>query len=379
MMEICCICPGVPGEVELNDGRFVCGPCALRLATGDDRQKPLPTPSAVSIVMPAYNAAPFIRQAILSVSGQDFNDWELLVIDDGSEDGTAAIVDVLSRNDHRIRFLKQPHLGVSAARNRGIQSASNAFVAFLDADDLMKPGSLKARLTALHAGAEIVHSRAHRIDEHGVDLGRPFGLAADFGFEAMWRNPVHLNTVAGRKDLFAAFAFEDGRANGEDWLWLANVLHTGVRSTYVAKGGAAWRCHPVSTTFAAMERHEQNLLPVIDWVYDNGLTDPPKADVLHQRKNSLLIWALLSGDEDCSARLLSDRNLAAWRARQSASSLCDAITATAVRRFRKSASQLPAVKTATPTVLRAADARFAAMFDDVFCPTRLRSNHPVSA
>jgi len=102
------------------------------------------TSPRVSVIIPAYNAAPFIREALDSVQAQTFKDFEILVVNDGSPD-TEALELELDRHPARPRYLKQPNQGVSAARNTGIRAAAGDLVAFLDADDAWVPGGLRAR------------------------------------------------------------------------------------------------------------------------------------------------------------------------------------------------------------------------------------------
>lgn len=109
----------------------------------------------VSVVIPLYNKAPYIARALASVITQTCQGFEVIVIDDGSTDGGAEIVRRL--DDTRIRVIRQENRGVSAARNRGIESARTDFIAFLDADDEWMPTHLEALLRlrdrSPHAGA----------------------------------------------------------------------------------------------------------------------------------------------------------------------------------------------------------------------------------
>ncbi len=89
----------------------------------------------VTVVIPAHNAAEFVGEAIDSVIGQEWENWELIVVDDGSSDQTAAVVERYARKDDRIRLIRQPNAGVAAARNAGIAQARGAYIAPLDADD----------------------------------------------------------------------------------------------------------------------------------------------------------------------------------------------------------------------------------------------------
>ena len=105
----------------------------------------------VSVVIPAYNAARYVEAAVDSVLGQTFRDVEVLVVDDGSTDGTGA---VLSRYGKAIRYLRQENSGVSAARNRGIQESTGRYVGFLDADDTWFPEKLDQQIAALETSGQ---------------------------------------------------------------------------------------------------------------------------------------------------------------------------------------------------------------------------------
>ena len=109
---------------------------------------PKAEPPAVSVVVPAYNAAWCVKKAVDSVLEQDFRDFELLVVDDGSTDQTAS---VLSGYGEKLRVIRKANGGLSSARNAGIREARGEFVAFLDADDWWLPGKLSRQVTYLRA------------------------------------------------------------------------------------------------------------------------------------------------------------------------------------------------------------------------------------
>jgi glycosyltransferase involved in cell wall biosynthesis len=109
----------------------------------------------VSVIIPAYNAAPWIAETITSVQQQTFTDWELWVIDDGSGDRTAEIVAHLETTDTRIRSIRQTNQGVSAARNLGIIQSQGELLAFLDADDRWLPSKLITHLQQFEANPHL--------------------------------------------------------------------------------------------------------------------------------------------------------------------------------------------------------------------------------
>lgn len=115
--------------------------------------KRAPTP-LVSVIMPCLNAAQFIERALASVEAQTIDDYELLVIDNGSTDGTTQILERLRRPLTRI--LHQPTPGVSNARNKGLEEARGRYIAFLDADDTWEPTCLEHLLAGLRKHPDAV-------------------------------------------------------------------------------------------------------------------------------------------------------------------------------------------------------------------------------
>lgn len=109
----------------------------------------------VSIIVPAYNAEKFIESCVSSVQAQDLQDWELLLIDDGSKDSTGTLCDQYAAKDTRIRVFHKENGGVSAARNLGLLKMRGEYLAFLDVDDTYEPGFLSTLLRILEkAGAD---------------------------------------------------------------------------------------------------------------------------------------------------------------------------------------------------------------------------------
>jgi len=109
---------------------------------------------SVSVVIPCYACERTVGAAVESLRQQDFANWEAILIDDGSSDGTAAVLDRLAADDPRVRALRQPNAGVAAARNTGLTLARGRHVLFLDSDDWLLPGGLDALVAAAELRAE---------------------------------------------------------------------------------------------------------------------------------------------------------------------------------------------------------------------------------
>lgn len=89
----------------------------------------------ISVIVPVYNSEKYLKKCILSVVHQTYKDWELILVDDGSKDGSAGIIDDAANKDARIRAIHQENAGPGAARNRGLSEVTGDYVVFLDSDD----------------------------------------------------------------------------------------------------------------------------------------------------------------------------------------------------------------------------------------------------
>lgn len=127
----------------------------------------------VSIIIPCYNYAQYVGQAIESVQAQVYTNWECIVVDDGSLDETASVVRDYSVRDPRIKYFYQPNKGQPAARNTGLKKASGEWIQFLDADDLLQLAKLAAQVAYLHEhpNADIVYSGVRYFDSSNISAG----------------------------------------------------------------------------------------------------------------------------------------------------------------------------------------------------------------
>ena len=129
-------------------------------------------PGLVSVIIPTYNRAHLISRAIKSVLNQTYQDFEIIIIDDGSEDGSAGVVKII--DDNRIKLICQENRGVSAARNRGIEEAKADLIAFLDADDEWRPRFLETVLRLRDRYPEAgAYATAYEIHERNGDMYIP--------------------------------------------------------------------------------------------------------------------------------------------------------------------------------------------------------------
>lgn len=124
-----------------------------------------------SIIVPAFNCEKYIADCLLSVFSQDFDDWELLVIDDGSTDGTPSVIKEFFNDDLRAKYVRKENGGVSSARNLGLTMAKGVYVLFLDADDELAPGALALFASSAISKAAVVIASSQVVNGEGTSIG----------------------------------------------------------------------------------------------------------------------------------------------------------------------------------------------------------------
>ncbi|MBK8901209.1 MAG: glycosyltransferase family 2 protein [Anaerolineaceae bacterium] len=185
----------------------------------------------VSIVMPAYNAAETIAEAIVSVQAQTMPHWELIVVDDGSTDETAAVVMDFAARDERVRLLRQANRGACAARNAGLKVVKHEWMMFFDADDLLLPHHLQ-RLTAVAASdpsLDAVHSGWARLTPDGAIFDEDACQATGDLFDLLACRCVFppLTCIVRHRLAVAVGGFDVNMRSNQDWDFWQRVARTG--------------------------------------------------------------------------------------------------------------------------------------------------------
>lgn len=152
----------------------------------------------VSIVVPVFNACRYLEETVRSVQSQSYSDWELLLVDDCSTDGSVELIQRLAASDGRIRCIRQAANGGAArARNRGVSEAGGRYIAFLDADDLWKPQKLERELEFMEkTSAAFVFSGYEFADEEGRGTGKVVYVPDELTYrQALKNTTIFTSTV----------------------------------------------------------------------------------------------------------------------------------------------------------------------------------------
>ncbi|MGH7551657.1 MAG: glycosyltransferase family 2 protein, partial [Longimicrobiales bacterium] len=205
---------------------------APRHTEKDARQQGLTAP-AVTIVIPARDAAGTLAETLTSVKRQTMPRWEAIIIDDGSTDATLDIAACHAASDARIRLFRQPALGVCAARNRGVAAARAEWLLFLDADDALTPDALERLLGVAQEDSSFgaVHGGWARVAPDGAIIEEGAGDAEGDLFELLARYsafPVHAVLVR-RALVQAAGGWDTALTHCEDWDLYQRIARMGVR------------------------------------------------------------------------------------------------------------------------------------------------------
>jgi glycosyltransferase involved in cell wall biosynthesis len=233
----------------------------MSLAAGKNSAEP-----AVSVVIPTYNQAAYVREAVDSALSQQDVRVELIVVDDGSTDDTA---ELLASYGDRIVFVRQSNQGTAAARNRGMQLATAEYVAFQDADDYFLPGALTRLAAVLESRADLgaVQGGLMFVDRNGRELrvDEPWRDAPVFDLETcVFNKPVYLQAMLVRKSWVERVGgFDGAHPVSADVDFLIRLVAEGCAVEWVRSPLACYRRHDENMTCDAVPE-AQDLEAVLD-------------------------------------------------------------------------------------------------------------------
>jgi glycosyltransferase involved in cell wall biosynthesis len=267
----------------------------------NDRKCPAEDAPLVSVVIPAYDVAPYIAETLDSVFAQTFKQFEVIIVNDGSPDSND-LERALEPYMDRIRYVRQENRGAGAARNRGVSEARGEYIAFLDGDDLWLPEYLERQLEFLHQGGyEFTYADALLIGDSPL-AGKTFMETAPskgpVTFISLIRtecNVITSGVIARRVALIEAGLFNESLRNAQDFELWARMARRGLRASYQRKVLLQYRCREGSLSGDAMNRlaRERRVFQHIADTYD--LTPAECAELSRTMNLQLAAVALAEG------------------------------------------------------------------------------------
>jgi glycosyltransferase involved in cell wall biosynthesis len=217
----------------------------------------------ISVVIPAYNAAAFLPRCLESVFAQTLKPKEVIVVDDGSADKTAALATELGA-----RVISRRNGGLSAARNTGIQNASSDWIALLDADDMWAPTKLERQVACIRPETVLVYTGIRIFDDSGVRCERPAVDAILARKMLRYRNSITPSTVLARRDmLLRGGGFREDIRACEDWEMWMRLRNLGEFEA-VTDALTEYYVYPKS-----LSANPQTMLQALDRIIDTTLLD----------------------------------------------------------------------------------------------------------
>ena len=237
-----------------------------------------------SIIIPVFNVKDYLEKCVQSVTSQSFDNFEIIIIDDGSSDGSEKICDKLAQNDNRIKIIHKKNEGVAVARNTGIAKAVGEYILFLDSDDTFSPNLLENISNKISkTNADIIVFGYKRITENGKVLRVSYpkeDCTLEFMMSKIKDLPFLLWAKSYKKTLFNALDLNAirGITFSED-SYLALALQKQAKSTeFISDTGYNYLCRKTSVTQNMSEKNHLDRIKavkLIDSLYNNESEKPP--------------------------------------------------------------------------------------------------------
>ncbi|MBE50184.1 MAG: glycosyl transferase [Flavobacteriales bacterium] len=204
----------------------------------------------ISIITPCYNGERFLKECIDSVINQTYVDWEMIIVDDNSDDKSVAIIEKLSLNEDRIKpIYLDDNVGPAQARNIALSNSKGRFIAFLDADDMWHKEKLNTQVAfMLDKGIAFTYTAYEIINEIGVNMNKTINIPTSIGYHSYLKNTIiGCLTVMIDRDIVGDFKMPNIRSSHDMALWLL-IIKRGFRAYGITKSLAYYRVVGTSNT-----------------------------------------------------------------------------------------------------------------------------------
>lgn len=230
----------------------------------------------ISVIVPCFNQAEFLSETLQSVFDQSWQNWECIIVNDGSPDNTEQVAEGWCAKDIRFKYFKQGNKGVSAARNAGMKIAKGDFIQFLDGDDVIRKDKFTRSLTATENNSypDLVISnfmmfteKTDRLSEPYCQLKEEYFNYTDFllKWDVDFTIPIHCGLF--RTSLIAGFLFNENLKGREDWFMWLQAIKRSEQVYFLDEPMALYRINSAGATKKHLLMHE-NFVMAYRYIYD---------------------------------------------------------------------------------------------------------------
>lgn len=262
----------------------------------------------VSIIMPCYNQAQYLPEALQSVQAQTFSNWECIVVSDGSPDNVRDVVAAYIQADTRIKFYDTENGGVSAARNFAISVAKGEFILPLDADDKISENYVEECLKVLKTNDDVavVYGAGEKFGEVNEKIKR-----ADYNWnDLLLGNMIHVTGMYRKKDWEGISGYDEQMKTGmEDWEFWINLLKPGRKAMQIQTVNFYQRMNNVSRTTRLHDSGAERKLNQYVYCKHASLYDHLFVDPLNVFKERNYYYALWNWAKKNPLKLFFSRNV----------------------------------------------------------------------
>lgn len=225
-----------------------------------------PETPLISVLLPVYNGGKYLREAVTSILGQTYENFELIIINDGSTDNTMGVINLF--NDDRIKVISRANLGLITSLNEGIDIASGEWIARMDADDIALPQRFERQLAWLQeTGADICGSWVSRFGSEEKRIVRPQEKDDEIKIDLLFYSSFVHPSVLGRAAVFKKLRYDQDTVRAEDYdLWFRAAV-AGYTMTNIPEVLLLYRVHDeqVSAEYLATQLEQTNKIRYRYW------------------------------------------------------------------------------------------------------------------
>lgn len=272
----------------------------------------------ISIIVPVYNTEQYLPKCIDSIMNQTYQNFEVILVEDGTKDNAAALCDAYAQNDSRIRVLHQKNNGLAIARRNGVKEAKGKYVMFLDSDDWIDESMLESMFYSIEMEcADCVCTQLRRVRDNGETVGKNerFGTIVctnikDMGYHLHYTRHITTAAVAKliKREILEQITFEENLAIGEEHDMVAQLVflcskivisddayyNYYMRTNSISHGGYNWKYKNSLEKYIQIEEKFEELLPDMKMLLRAFYSEYEMAVITAMCRNKNYDWTVIN-------------------------------------------------------------------------------------